>query len=228
MGISTHLNVVRKMLKDEAREKILGPFIGNDGTAYTFKVAFWKSTKYLQQPAHFSVTHTSDYSCGVVSDRLLGLFSNPPKELKQLLKLDKWHLWDVKNGAMHYVENAKYWYKLYLVKEGKLLINDQDPYGLYNPEKHKDDALKHFKSTVAFGEIKGESLPNINLEHILRPTNAEKLVLDNWNALRKQAINKIYYDVDQQIQTWCENRFPAIMQLFEKDMVEFWGPEILV
>jgi hypothetical protein len=202
--------------------------LGTDGYSYTFKASFWKSSRVPQQPAHFSITHESINSCRVVSDRLIALFPEAPFELKQLFKLDKWHLWDVKNGAMHYIGNAQYWYKLYLVKEGKLLVNDQDPYGLYRPEKCPEDALKLFKSTVAFGEIKGEKLPQIKLDHVLRPTNAEKLVLDNWNSLRKQAINKIYYDVDKQIQAWCENRFPTIMQLFEKDMVEFWGPEVLI
>lgn len=201
-----------------------------------WKVRLWKPSDDSSQPAHFSVTGETRYpgardieSGGCIHDLLLefakrGLLNERDAIVPSLLR---WHLFDVANGPMHYVANGVYWYKIYLRREGRLPksvnIWDRDD----RPEDAK--ALDHFKSTIVFGALDDDAIPEIP-ELPRAPDASDVNVYEPKVAEQRQIAwrKRCEATVDDVIVPWLNGRLPRLMALFEADMVRWFGPKILV
>lgn len=209
---------------------------GSRRTLYaTWEVRLWKPSDDHPQPAHFSVTGETRYpnardieSGGCIHDLLLefakrGLLNERDAIVPSLLR---WHLFDVKNGPMHYAANGAFWYKKYL-RHTKVLPPTVDWWD--RDSKDGPETLDHFKSTIVFGALADDAIPALP-EFPRSPDESDAHVYEPAVALRRKHdwVRRCEAIVDETIVPWLNGRLPRLLALFEADMVRWFGPEILV
>lgn len=196
--------------------------------------ALWKPSPDSTRPAHFSVTGETRYPAGsdITSGGCLhgllcefdarGLLA---EEDKLLVKLIRWHLFDVRQGSMHYVANGVFWFCNHLRHEGVL---PEAPESWLRKRPEDARALEHFKTTIVFGALDDDAIPEIppmprqppsTDAYVYEPTEAKARDI----AWRKACVKL----VEDTLTPWLQGRLPRLMQLFEEDMAQWFGPEIL-
>lgn len=195
----------------------------------------WKPSDTSTQSACFGVTGdiwlpgARDVdSCGCLHDDLVefgkrGLLKGKDEILPDLIR---WHGFHVDRGPWYYIENSTYFYKIYLRREGRL------PPGVkfWEHDRPEDaQALDHFKSTIVFGALDDDAIPEIS-ELPRAPDASDAYVYDPKTALQRQHawVKRCEAIVDETLIPWLNGRLPRLMALFEADMVRWFGPEILV
>lgn len=196
--------------------------------------SLWKPSSESTQPAHFSVTGEtwipgrSDFESGGCLHKELermGALALLQGHDAILPSLVKWHLFDVKNGPMHYVENAIFHYTTYLRHEGVL------PPGVHPwdaPREEDKNAFQYFKSGILFGVLDDDVVPE--LPPLPRaPDRSDAWVYDAETAEARHVAwvktgKKLVRDT---LTPWLTGRLPRLMALFEADMVRWFGSEIL-
>lgn len=201
-----------------------------------WEVRLWKPSDDDPQPAHFSVTGELRYpnahdikSGGRLHALLLKFAKRGLLDARDAIvpSLLRWHLFDVANGPMHYVANGVFWYKIYLRRQGKLPKSanfwDRDD----RPEDA--EALKHFKSTIIFGALDDDKIPDLP-ELPRAPDVSDAYVYEPKVAEQRQIAwrRRCAEIVDETLTPWLNGRLPRLLALFEADMVRWFGPEILV
>lgn len=200
-----------------------------------WEARLWKPSPDSHQPAHFSITgqtkvpHKWDIEQGGMLHDLLfeferrGLLRGKDKLLPGLTR---WHLFDVKGGPMHYVANGSYHYKLHLRHLGVLPLSE---YAHRNPRDNEGPkALDYFKNTIIFGALPDDVIPEI--PPMPRPPPASDAYVYDANVAtqrRKEWLARCENLVSNTLAPWLEGRLPRLMELFEADMVRWFGPDIV-
>ncbi len=194
----------------------------------------WKPYPGHPQPAHFGVTGETRYpegrdiNSGGCLHELLREFDARGLLLERdkiLVKLIRWHLFDVREGPTHYVANGVYWFCNHLRHEG-ILPEAAESWLRKRPEDAK--ALEHFKTTIVFGALSDDVIPEMppmprppssTDAYVYEPAEAKARDI----AWRKACVKL----VEDTLTPWLLGRLPRLMQLFEEDMAQWFGPEIL-
>lgn len=208
------------------------------GGSIRLEAQMWKPSANSTQKANFSVcgsTYDTNGRCvggGQVSPEHLDLHLLTPRD-KQVVELRKWHLMGL-DGPLHYAANAAYWYLRHLYDSGKLPEHKLSYLRTYTPPRYEstdaEKCLKHFRSTVIFGTIEGDEMPQVDLTFPPEPpkslvyiglkANEYETAYDKW-------VDVCHKHVSDQIHRWCEKRYVTVMNQFEQDMIDFWGKEIV-
>lgn len=199
-----------------------------------WKGNLWKPFPGHPQPAHFSVTGETRYpagrdiNSGGCLHELLREFDARGLLLERdkiLVKLIRWHLFDVREGPMHYVANGVFWFCNHLRHVGVL---PEAPESWLRKRPEDARALEHFKTTIVFGALDDDAIPEIppmprqppsTDAYVYEPTEAKARDI----AWRKACVKL----VEDTLTPWLQGRLPRLMQLFEEDMAQWFGPEIL-
>jgi len=195
-----------------------------------FEVSLWKPSKDSKQPANFSLTGATyrgsskrEGSFGRL-DRLLQKMGDADLlegKDKMLPRLIKWIGFHIDRGPWYYIENSVFHYSQYLKSEGLMPLSLKS---YKNPDRHRP-YLDYFKSTVVLSD---ETIPEIP-PWPRAPEKSDEYIYDvKTQEARKKAwdcaCDKVLEDT---LRPWLEGRLPRLMELFEKDMVEWFGPDII-
>ena len=130
---------------------------------------------------------------------------------------------------MYYVENGQYHWKHHLAKLGKLPQKRGFATLNYHDPKHwSENPEATFKSHVVFGAIEEKGLPTVDFDFPKPMSAAEAYAYDDYDKRWNKWANVCYAIVDDHVKAWCDERFDRLMAAFERDMVDFWGPDVLV
>ncbi len=207
------------------------------GGSIVLEAQMWKPSRMSTQKAHFSVCGTTydnrgrEMGGGQVSTEGLDLNLLSPRD-RRVVELRKWHLVGL-DGPLHYAENGAYWYLRHLYDTGNLPSHKYRYFRPYTPSSNEAQdpvkCLESFRHTVCFGEVEGDTLHPIDLNFPSEPpkslvyislkTNEYEVAYDKW-------VDACHKHVSDQVKRWCEARYEALMNSFERDMIEFWGKEI--
>ena len=142
-------------------------------------------TTFAGQDPYFSITHDyaspedlrrNDYGGGAIFGEAEELIIRLFPEVEPLLK---WHMFGRRTGPMHYKANAHYWWDIY---QGRI---ENTRYGA--------DPLEAFKSTVIFGALPDDELPDDGV------TKAE---LDEWLTRREIPLHRAFVEDMKQFRLW--------------------------
>jgi hypothetical protein len=223
-----------KTTKTQTYEVPLDLAYGTRGELAQWSPRLWKPSPASPQPAHFNVTgetwvpgRRGIESGGCLHELLQefsarGLLTGRDAILPELVK---WHGFSVRTGPTYYIENTLFWYKRHLRNEGRLPPS-ANPWEREQPGDK--NALPHFKACCVFGILPYDTVPE------LPPFPRQPSVNDHWvygekkaearlNAWRKRCAEV----VEEALTPWLNGRLPRLMEIFEGDMVRWFGPEIL-
>ncbi len=145
--------------------------------------------KYVQAP-YFSITAETERKNERgrwVEDSGGCMHDEVAKHFPELESLIKWHLMAEPGLPTHYVANAIYWAE-FVAGVSEYPRNSYDP-----------DPLEAFKSTVVFGAVASDQLPEFEVEG--EEIEARRTLKDS-------------------ITRWCEARLPALQAAFNRAMEE--------
>jgi hypothetical protein len=137
-----------------------------------------------------------------------------------LVKYQRWNLFSVNEGPMHYQANAEYW-------AGFTEWNNK---GSQAPPN-----LEHLKSTIMYGAVNGDKY--IDLEKLIaeavqlapfrkKPNLTGRIIHDGLMPLDQR--QWLEYETKRQLfGQWLTDRFPHLNKCFEADMLELFGPDDL-
>lgn len=225
------------MVKDEIRVTktklyALPKSLDHDDWA-EFEVSFWKPSKGSKQPANFSLTGATyrgpskrEGSFGRLHTLLqkMGDADLLEGKDKMLPRLIKWAGFHVDRGPWYYIENSVFHYSQYLKSEGRMPLSLKS---YKNPEQ-PEPFLKYFKSTIVFGALHDDAIPSIPPWPRAPEMSDEYIYDEKTQEARKKAWERACDKVlEDTLRPWLEGRLPRLMELFETDMVEWFGPDIV-
>ena len=114
--------------------------------------------------------------------------------------LVRWHLCNLDSGPMHYEANAVFWAE----RMTGCLAYPPAPYD-------RTDPVEAFKSTVIFGAVDGDAMPDLNPLSYDDCGDCDPVVV---KSLKRAHVRKTVTD-------WCRARYSALMRMFETDLRAF-------
>ena len=130
-------------------------------------------------------------------------------------------------GPWYYIENNTYWYIQHLQHVG-VLPKDVWPWDRNDRSQEYAQALTNLKTGCVYGALTEDALPLLP-QMPRKPDASDYWVYDRKEADHryKQWVYACHALAKATLTTWLEPRLPRLMELFEADMIEWFGPDIV-
>lgn len=174
----------------------------------TAHVGFWHPGNGAAQLPHFSVTGTVERQNRRPNEDIIAggcLHDEIRKHFPELAGLIRWHLCDDDGVPMHHEANAAFW--------------AQTAAGCSEWERrpYDPDPVETFKSTVVFGAVDGDTMPNLTVpDSVVDEADPRMLSVRERGTIgwRKIVSRGLVTDV----YAWCRARLPALKAAFARDI----------